>query len=64
VTEPASVLALRQLAAEARERRTAVRRSARPLRPPAQPHPDGGQHEAEEQLGDTDPGAAAGEPGR
>ena len=62
--EPASEVALRQLAAEARERRLVVRRSAPALRPPAQPDPEPGEHEAEEELSDPDGNPIAGEPRR
>ncbi len=64
MTEPASVVALRQLAAEARERRMAPRRSVRALRPPAEPHADPGEHECEEDLGDTHAHPVTGEPRR
>jgi hypothetical protein len=57
-------MALRQLAAEARERRTAVPWSARPVRPPAQPHADPGEHEGEEDLGDAHGHPVTGEPRR
>ena len=63
--EPASVVALRQLAAEARDRRRMLRRrSARPLRPPVEPDTDAGQDDREEQLGHADADLVAGEPGR
>ena len=64
MTEPASVVALRQLAAESRERRLVVRRSARALRPPAQPHPGAGEDDGEDELRDADGNLIAGEPRR
>ena len=56
------MVALRQLAAEARERRLVVRRSARAPRPPAEPDPDAGEHEAEDDLRDADGNPVADEP--
>jgi hypothetical protein len=63
--EPASVVALRQLAAEARERRRMLRRrSARPLRPPVEPRAHAGEDDGDEQLGHADATLLAGEPRR
>ena len=62
--EPASVVALRQLAAEAAERRLVGRRSARAHRRAVEPDAGDGQHDREEDLRRADAALAAGEPGR
>lgn len=53
MTEPASVIAMRQLAAEAHVRRTRTLRSA-PRRPPVQECADADEQQAEQDLADAD----------
>jgi hypothetical protein len=62
--EPASVVALRQLAAEAADRRFRARRSAGAHRAPVQPQAHHGEHDAEEDLRHGDAVLPAGEPRR
>ena len=62
--EPASVVAMRQLAAEARWRRGAPRaRRSAALRAPVQGRCHATEDRGEEQLGDPHDGLVAGEPG-
>lgn len=62
--EPASVVAMRQLAAEARLRRAPPRaRRSAALRAPVQEGRHHREHDTEEQLRDPHDGLVAGEPG-